>query len=49
MKKHDKHHDGKKHMAGGGVTGANMKKFGRNVARAMNQKNASHKSGGRGR
>jgi len=48
MKKHDKHHDAPKHMAGGGVTGEAMKKYGRNMARAMNQK-ASHKSGGRGR
>lgn len=49
MKKHDKHHDTPKHMASGGVTGEAMKKYGRNLARAMNQKAASHKSGGRGR
>jgi hypothetical protein len=50
MKQHDKHHDNPKHMkTGGGVTNANLKKFGRNLARALNQKAASHKSGGRGR
>lgn len=55
MKKHDKHHDGKKHMSSGGVTGEMMKKFGRNLARAMHQASSgkmggsSHKSGGRGR
>jgi len=47
MKKQE--HHGKKHMASGGVTSESMKKYGRNVARAMNQKTASHKSGGRGR
>jgi hypothetical protein len=43
VKKHEKRMHGKG-MAKGGVTGEAMRKYGRNVARAMNQK-----STGRGR
>jgi hypothetical protein len=47
IKKAFKQHDSQEHKGGkgtalklakGGVTSANMKKFGRNLARAMNQK-----------
>jgi hypothetical protein len=34
---------------GGGVTNVNLKKYGRNLARALNQKESTRKSGGRGR
>jgi hypothetical protein len=42
--KHEKHmHPGKAptKLAKGGVTSANMKKYGRNLARAMNQKSGA--------
>jgi hypothetical protein len=37
------------HSKGPGVTSAAMKQHGRNLARAMNQKQKGPKSGGRGR
>jgi hypothetical protein len=37
-----KGHEGRMHkMAKGGVTGESMRKYGRNLARAMNQKSTS--------
>lgn len=47
----DKKHDKQKSMKGlkkGGVTSLEMKKYGRNLARAMNQKNST-RGAGRGR
>jgi len=45
VKKHEKRmHKGVKGMKAGGVTSMEMKKYGRNMARAMNQR-----SSGRGR
>ncbi len=38
VKAHEKRMHGAKKMAKGGVTSEAMKKYGRNVARAMNQK-----------
>ena len=41
VKSHEKKMHGVKKLAKGGVTSENMKKFGRNLARAMNQKSGS--------
>jgi len=38
VKAHEKRMHGAKKMAKGGVTSEQMKKYGRNIARAMNQK-----------
>jgi hypothetical protein len=38
---HEKRMHGAKKMAKGGVTGEAMKKYGRNMARAMNQRGTS--------
>jgi hypothetical protein len=48
MKKRE-HNDKKPTSSGGNATSEMYKKYGRNVARAMNQRASSHKSGGRGR
>lgn len=37
-----------KKMRAGGVTSADMKKYGRNMARVMNQRSPTRKSSGRG-
>ncbi len=41
VKSHEKKMHGVKKMAKGGVTSENMRKYGRNLARAMNQKSGS--------
>ena len=41
VKSHEKKMHGVKKLAKGGVTSENMRKYGRNVARAMNQKSGS--------
>jgi hypothetical protein len=41
VKSHEKKMHGTKKMAKGGVTSENMRKYGRNLARAMNQKSGS--------
>lgn len=41
VKTHEKKMHGVKKLAKGGVTGENMRKYGRNLARAMNQKSGS--------
>ena len=41
VKGHEKKMHGVKKMAKGGVTSENMRKYGRNLARAMNQKSGS--------
>jgi hypothetical protein len=41
VKGHEKKMHGTKKLAKGGVTSENMRKYGRNLARAMNQKSGS--------
>jgi hypothetical protein len=41
VKGHEARMHGTKKMAKGGVTSENMRKYGRNLARAMNQKSGS--------
>lgn len=41
VKGHEKKMHGVKKLAKGGVTSENMRKYGRNLARAMNQKSGS--------
>ncbi len=41
VKSHEKKMHGVKKLAKGGVTSENMRKYGRNLARAMNQKSGS--------
>jgi hypothetical protein len=41
VRAHEKRMHGAKKMAKGGVTGEAMRKYGRNLARAMNQKSTS--------
>lgn len=41
VKGHEARMHGAKKMAKGGVTSENMRKYGRNLARAMNQKSGS--------
>lgn len=41
VKSHEKKMHGTKKLAKGGVTSENMRKYGRNLARAMNQKSGS--------
>lgn len=41
VKTHEKKMHGTKKLAKGGVTSENMRKYGRNLARAMNQKSGS--------
>lgn len=41
VKGHESRMHGAKKMAKGGVTSMNMKKYGRNLARAMNQKSTA--------